>query len=94
MQDCEHAELSDAGICQTCGVDITSQEFVDSLPEPPESLDYLGDMMGLIHLAQVVAWEIQKSFIIAKALGYRGDYERWLCVCQEYAEHKSLNMVN
>ena len=56
MQDCEHAELSDAGICQTCGVDITSQEFLDSLPEaPPDS--QLGDTMGIIRVAMATAQE-------------------------------------
>lgn len=113
---CEHSEITDAGVCTSCSVDVTSQEFVDSLPEAPENLRYLGDLLGLIQLAQVTAQEymrrstetkpqfrlvgaqlvrtspdsiwvdvLQPSFPVAKALGYRGDCERWAEICKEYA---------
>jgi len=56
MPDCEHDEISDAGICKFCGMDITSQEFLDTLPLVP--LDsQLGDIPGIIRVAQETAEE-------------------------------------
>jgi hypothetical protein len=117
---CDHPNITNAGICTSCGVDITSQEFIDSLPEAPEDLSYLGDLMGIIRLAQETAHEylkrskyaepkfrwvgtqlirscpegvwadvLEPSFLVAKTLGYRADYERWAVVCKEYAENIS-----
>lgn len=56
MPDCEHDEISDAGICKSCGTDITSQEFLDTLPEVSPDFQ-LGDIMGIIKLAQATARE-------------------------------------
>ena len=120
---CDHVNITDDGICMLCGVDITSQEFVDSLPEAPEDLSYLGDLMGIIQLAQETAreyvkrcstelpkfrwvgtqlirtspdeiWEnvLPPTFVVAKCLGYRGNYGRWMDVCKEYAEHINGNL--
>ena len=116
MPDCEHDEISDAGICKFCGMDITSQEFLDTLPLPLDS--QLGDIVGIIKVAQATAEEILSyrdphnpalnkiswagaqlvrtpdaavwkevlppSYAIAKTLGYRGTYERWVEVCKDY----------
>jgi hypothetical protein len=102
---CDHDNIADNGICMSCGVDINSQEFLDSLPPAPEDLSYLGDLMGIIRIAQTTAQEYTRrlvtepqpelvwaeilppSFIVAKVLGYRGDYQRWGEVCKEYTEH-------
>jgi hypothetical protein len=56
MLDCGHDEITDEGICKACGVDITSQEFMDSLPEPPPD-SQLGDIPGIIKVAQETAEE-------------------------------------
>jgi hypothetical protein len=56
MLECEHEEITDEGICKTCGVDITSQAFLDSLPEPPPD-SQLGDIMGIIRVATTTAEE-------------------------------------
>lgn len=54
---CDHLDITDTGNCKICGIDITNQEFIDSLPEAPENLNYLGDLMGIIQLAQATARE-------------------------------------
>lgn len=56
MGDCQHLDITDQGICKACGVDITSQEFLDSLPEAPPDSE-LGDICGLVRLAQETAEE-------------------------------------
>lgn len=54
---CNHSDITDMGICKSCGVDVTSKEFIDSLPEDS---NYLGDLMGIIQLAQATAKEYLK----------------------------------
>ena len=49
---CEHLDFNDEGVC-SCGMDVTSQEYINSLPEVPET--NLGDLMGIIRLAQDTA---------------------------------------
>jgi hypothetical protein len=64
--ECKHIDITDEGICKSCGIDFASQEFVDSLPEAPESLDYLGDLMGIIKLAEATAKEYATKYTKAK----------------------------
>ena len=54
--ECTHEEITDEGICVACGVDITSEDFLDSLPEPPAGSN-LGDIPGIIKVAQDTADE-------------------------------------
>jgi hypothetical protein len=55
-QACLHLEVTDEGVCIECGVDITSQEFADSLPEVPEaSKAAMGSIVKIITLAKTTA---------------------------------------
>jgi len=117
---CEHSDFTDEGICLVCGIDIGSEEFINSLPELPEGMGAIPEdnLMGIIQLAQATAEEILSyrdphnpalnkiswagaqlvripdaavwkevlppSYAIAKTLGYRGTYERWVEVCKDY----------
>jgi|ERR1700739_357731 len=57
MADCLHLDITDEGMCLVCGVNITSDEYINSLPEvPPGSL--VGDLMGMIQLAQATAEQL------------------------------------
>jgi hypothetical protein len=52
---CLHLDLTDEGVCKLCGTDITTEEFVESLPEVPGGTANLGDIMGIVKLARATA---------------------------------------
>lgn len=54
---CEHLDITDDGICSACGINIGSDEFLNSLPEIPKGA-LTDDLMGIIQLAQATAEEI------------------------------------
>ena len=72
---CIHMELTEDGICGSCGVDITSQEFLDSLPEVPDNLN-LGDIVGIARLAQATAEEYVTRESEGRNLGVK--YDLWI----------------
>jgi hypothetical protein len=51
---CPHFDITDEGICIECSIDISSDEFLDSLPEAPAT-ETLGDLMGILRLARATA---------------------------------------
>jgi hypothetical protein len=53
-EDCPHLYITDEGVCTLCGVDTTSQEFLDSLPEAPNPDASLGDIVGIVSLIETV----------------------------------------
>lgn len=54
---CEHLGITDEGICLACGVNISSDEFLDSLPDIPKGV-LTDDLVGIVQLAQATAEEI------------------------------------
>lgn len=59
---CHHLEVTDDGVCIECGTDITTQEFVDSLPDVPmPSKASIGNIIGIVALAKTTGEEFLAS---------------------------------
>jgi hypothetical protein len=58
--ECLHLEITDEGICTTCSIDITSDEFIDSLPEALFTKS-LGDLLGILTLTKATV-ELYHSY--------------------------------
>jgi hypothetical protein len=50
-EKCLHLDVTNDGICTSCGINIGSEEFFNSLPDAPAE-PQLGDLMGIIRLAE------------------------------------------
>ena len=47
----------------------------------------------LIRVPDAIIWEeiLKPSFLAAKEIGYRGDFERWCEICKEYVNNETEN---